>query len=132
MYYSYCMYRTFTIYYIFIDQGKFSISIQKKDGSKMRALRKEDENSLFCESLKPSLTMLFSTRQSALTWRQKLEQHMVRQSKNSDSITEPVVLQDQHDIIKRYSQSQNSFPTLKSLQSYAASTVFQSSNITAC
>ena len=98
----------------------------------MRVLRKEDDKSLFFESNKPTLTMLFNTRQSALHWRQMIEQHMIRTNTSKShtatasvsassatataSATSAVTLQEQQDIIKRYSQSQNNLPTLKSLQ----------------
>lgn len=60
------------------DNNKFSISISNRDPTlRMKALRRESEDSLLSEYSKTILTLVFSTRERALLWKNYLEKHMI-------------------------------------------------------
>ena len=87
------------------DGGKYSISLYKRDESKIRSLRRDDESAYFTENMRPKLTILFPSQALALTWRQTVETHIIRRP---EKLLNSII---QQDIFKRYCQSQsNSFP----------------------
>ena len=87
------------------DGGKYSISLYKRDESKIRSLRRDDESAYFTENMRPKLTILFPSQALALTWRQTVETHIIRRP---EKLLNSII---QQDIFKKYCQSQsNSFP----------------------
>lgn len=61
------------------DNGRFSISLSRKDGQRMRVLkRQEDEDGGLVDHAKSVLTILFPDQRSALSWRQAIESHTAR------------------------------------------------------
>lgn len=56
------------------DNGKYySISVQRMDGAKLRCLRRDDPHELLTEYMKTGLSLLFPTREMAMTWRIAIE-----------------------------------------------------------
>jgi len=64
------------------EGGKHSISITRKDGQRMRGLRREDEDGPLNEFQKTNLTLIFSGRERALLWKNYLEKHVAHDPKD--------------------------------------------------
>lgn len=63
------------------DGGRFSISLSKRDGGRMRVLKRQEEgDGRLDEHGKSILTLLFPDQKSALQWRQSIESHIMRRS----------------------------------------------------
>jgi hypothetical protein len=98
------------------ETGKFTVSLSRKDGSKMRILKHDDENSLFVEGSKQKLSILFPSRQLALTWRQTIEEHMIRNP------TDTITSMNSQEHIKKYTHAHNNFPSFKAINNVLRST----------
>ena len=56
------------------DNGKlFNITLQRKDGQKMRVVRCEDSHDQMSEYFKVNLTLMFSNIEDAMTWKHNLQ-----------------------------------------------------------
>jgi hypothetical protein len=71
------------------ENGRYSICISKKDGQKLKTLKRENESSLFEGNLRPDLTLLFNNKERAYLWKSYIEKNNLINSSNgsSDSIT---------------------------------------------
>lgn len=60
------------------DGGKvFSITVQRRDGQKMRVLRCEDCNDQLTEYFKVNLTLMFTALEDAVSWKHNLQQQTI-------------------------------------------------------
>jgi hypothetical protein len=65
------------------DNNKCSISISNRDTTaRIKALRREHEDALLSDYNKTILTLVFSSRDRALVWKQYLEKHMITAPKD--------------------------------------------------
>ena len=60
------------------DNDKFSISLSRKDNKQMKVIKRDEDNGKLNDHVKPILSLIFEDRKTALTWRQTLENHMVK------------------------------------------------------
>jgi hypothetical protein len=60
------------------DNGKYSLSLSRKDGARMRVLKREHADDHLMEHHKSMLTIVFPDSKSAWKWRHSIESHIVR------------------------------------------------------
>lgn len=62
------------------EGGKFSLTLTRIDGQKMRSLRRDEESELFTEYAKNGLSLLFDNLENANLWKNKLASHVLLQA----------------------------------------------------
>ena len=64
------------------DSGRYSLSLSRKDGARMRVLKRENAEDHIFEHHKSMLTIIFPDSKSAWKWRHSIESHIVRSPKD--------------------------------------------------
>jgi hypothetical protein len=80
------------------DSGKYSLSLSRKDGARMRVLKRETADEHFFEHHKSMLTIVFPDSKSAWKWRHSIESHIVRSP--TDAVpTGPLIMEKKKTLL---------------------------------